>query len=474
LVAHVEVSPDAVAGIGSQVGAAASIPTTPAATVSPPAQDPVSVGVAQTFAARVSAIAEYSAAGGVITNVRADMVTASATGYQQQEQVNQASLTNGSSGPAAAAAPSMPVPAIPSLSPPVVAPPSIGAPPASGRAISQLIHSGAGPEGLFAAAQQMRQHAGELSATASQLRQSANGLGQEWDSAAGREAASRVNELGSWYDGHAQHATAAATALEHQGENFGRARAAIATPQQFDDLQRRLETAVAANQAPDSFGRYAPVIAQLQAQLGKLNAETVAHYGDYASGAADPSVVGDPLQAPPRPGGDVQAVGFDMPLSPQGEDPPHGKDPRYWIDVTKIIHVPEGQLAPYGTTQIGPGLFYPTGNPYAASDPPPAAKYPLDASDILYYPPGGPQLPPYGTAELSPGYYTPSPGQPGSMIPPSATPPSWPAPQQPIDVRDVINVPRGSLAPWGYIEYLPEWFAPGPQLTNTPTIPQPR
>ena len=311
--AHVEVSPDAVAGIGSQVGAAASIPTTPAATVSPPAQDPVSVGVAQTFAARVSAIAEYSAAGGVITNVRADMVTASATGYQQQEQVNQASLTNGGSGPAAAAAPSMPVPAIPSLSPPVVAPPSIGAPPASGRAISQLIHSGAGPEGLFAAAQQMRQHASELSATASQLRQSANGLGQEWDSAAGREAASRVNELGSWYDGHAQHATAAATALEHQGENFGRARAAIATPQQFDDLQRRLETAIAANQAPGSFGRYAPVIAQLQAQLGKLNAETVAHYGDYASGAADPSVVGDPLQAPPRPGGDVQAVGFDVP-----------------------------------------------------------------------------------------------------------------------------------------------------------------
>jgi hypothetical protein len=174
-VAHVEVSPDAVAGIGSQVAAAGSIPTTPAVTVSPPAHDPVSVGVAQTFAARVSVITEYSAAAGAITDVRSDMATASASGYQQQEQDNKAALAGGGDTPAATA-PYMPVPAIPSLSPPGVSPPSIGAPPAGGRAISQLIHSGAGPEALFAAAQQMRQHAAELSATASQLRQSANNL----------------------------------------------------------------------------------------------------------------------------------------------------------------------------------------------------------------------------------------------------------------------------------------------------------
>jgi hypothetical protein len=57
------------------------------------------------------------------------------------------------------------------------------------------------------------------------------------------------------------------------------------------------------------------------------------------------------------------------------------------------------------------------------------------------------------------------------MIAPSSST-DWPAPQQPIDVRDVIHVPHDSLAPWGYTEYLPEWFAPGPELTNTPTIPQ--
>jgi hypothetical protein len=53
------------------------------------------------------------------------------------------------------------------------------------------------------------------------------------------------------------------------------------------------------------------------------------------------------------------------------------------------------------------------------------------------------------------------------MIPPSYTP-DWAPPQQPIDVRDVIHVPQGSRAPWGYSQYLPEWFAPGPELTNTP------
>jgi hypothetical protein len=34
--------------------------------------------------------------------------------------------------------------------------------------------------------------------------------------------------------------------------------------------------------------------------------------------------------------------------------------------------------------------------------------------------------------------------------------------QTPIDLRDIIQVPPGKLAPWGYVEYLPGWFAPGP------------
>lgn len=137
---------------------------------------------------------------------------------------------------------------------------------------------------------------------------------------------------------------------------------------------------------------------------------------------------------------------------PPGTSPPHGKDPRYWIDVTKIIHVPEGELAPWGTRQIGPGLYYPFDDQqYNVTPPPPAAKYPLDMNDIVRTAPR--DLGPYNSTELAPGIFTPTP----STIHPE---PPWSPPQQPIDVRDVIQVAPGQLAPWGYKEYLPGWWAP--------------
>lgn len=153
----------------------------------------------------------------------------------------------------------------------------------------------------------------------------------------------------------------------------------------------------------------------------------------------------------------AQALDHDLPQSPapsDGEDPPHGKDPRYWIDVTKIIHVPEGQLAPYGSKQIGPGLWYPSNDQtYFVTPPPPPAKYPLDMNDIVQVGPG--KLGPYGSTELAPGIFAPAPN---SLWPTGA----WPKPEAPIDIRDVIQVPAGQLAPWGYREYLPGWWVPDP------------
>lgn len=152
----------------------------------------------------------------------------------------------------------------------------------------------------------------------------------------------------------------------------------------------------------------------------------------------------------------VQALDHDLPRSPApGDDPPPGKDPRYWIDVTKIIHVPNGQLAPFGTKQIGPGLYYPYNDQqYNATPPPPPAKYPLDMNDIIQVPQG--QLAPSGSKELSPGFFSPSPFSHDVADPP------WSAPKRPIDIRDVLEVPKGQLAPPDYEEYLPGWFAPDP------------
>jgi hypothetical protein len=278
-----------------------------------------------------------------------------------------------------------------------------------------------------------------------------------------------VTELGSWYESHAVHASSLAAAVETHGDNYGRARAAVPLPERFDDAERRLQVAIAANSAPGSLGRYTPVIAALQAELAQLNGQAIQGYANYAATATDPRVTGDPLQPPPRPG--VQAVGYDVSLTPPPAEPPHGEDPRYWIDVTKIIHVPDGQLAPSGTVQIGPGLYYPEpGSSFTYAPPPPPAKYPLDIGDIVSTAPA--QLGPSGhelIAQTPQGsYWAPDPSAGYQPAPP------WTAPQQPIDVRDVINVPPGQLAPWGYVEYLPGWWVPGPQLTNTRTIPQPR
>jgi hypothetical protein len=152
----------------------------------------------------------------------------------------------------------------------------------------------------------------------------------------------------------------------------------------------------------------------------------------------------------------AQALDRDLPQSPSstGGDPPHGKDPRYWIDVTKIVHVPEGQLAPNNSTQIGPGLYYPSPDrPGFATPQPPAAQWPLDMNDIVAVGPG--KLGPYGTTEIAPGIFAPTPN---TLWPE----PPWSPPQAPIDIRDIIQVPQGQLAPWGYTEYLPGWWAPDP------------
>jgi hypothetical protein len=466
-VAHVEVEPDAVAGTASQLAATGRLPASAGVTISPAAPDPVSTAVAQTLTARLAGITAYTAAAGAITDERASMLTANGADYRQQEAANTATLACGSA-PAATTA-QMPVGTLPVLPPPNVAAPSVGAPPASGKAIAELIHSGPGAAGLYAAAARIRQHSADLSARADRVRASAYSLNDDWDSAAGREASSRFTELGTWYESHAAHATSLAAALDTHGDNYGRAKTAVPQPDQFHDVEQRLQMAIAANQAPGSLGRYAPIILALQKELAQLNGEAIEGYANYAASAADPSVTGDPLQPPPR--ASVRALDHDIPLTPPPADPPHGKDPRYWIDVTKIIHVPDGQLAPYGTVQIGPGLYYPDpSSGFTYQPPPPPAKYPLDIGDIVKTAPG--QLGPSGhelIAQTPQGsYWAPDPGAGYQPAPP------WSAPRQPIDVRDVIQVSAGQLAPWGYVEYLPGWFVPGPQLTNTPTIPAPR
>ncbi|MBY0290884.1 MAG: hypothetical protein K2X52_27650 [Mycobacteriaceae bacterium] len=175
---------------------------------------------------------------------------------------------------------------------------------------------------------------------------------------------------------------------------------------------------------------------------------------------------GSPGNASSAGGDDVQALDNDEPVTTDEEDPPFGLDRRYWLDATKIIHVPEGELAPAGTIEIGPGLYYPApDSPYTVMPPPPPAKYPLDVGDIVTTRPG--QLGPATHQELIPGVWVPDPNAGYQPSPP------WAAPQQPIDVRDIMHIPEGQLAPRGYVEYLPEWWVREPSYYPTMIPPPP-
>lgn len=145
------------------------------------------------------------------------------------------------------------------------------------------------------------------------------------------------------------------------------------------------------------------------------------------------------------------------PQSPAPKDPPHGKDPRYWIDTDQLQYVPDGKLAPHGYQQVGPNLYHPLpGYPPGASMP--TANLPLDADDLVHVRPG--QLGPPHTRELIPGWFTPVPIEGETFS----------SPTQPVDIRDIIQVPKGTLAPYNYFEYLPGWFAP--KTIDPPVIPR--
>src|SRR4051812_19078959 len=89
----------------------------------------------------------------------------------------------------------------------------------------------------------------------------------------------------------------------------------------------------------------------------------------------------------------AQALDHDLPELPASsgeEDPPHGKDPRYWIDATKIVHVSEGQLAPNKSRprSVLDCSTHLRIDPAFATPPPLPAQWPLDMNDIVRVGPG--------------------------------------------------------------------------------------
>jgi hypothetical protein len=226
----------------------------------------------------------------------------------------------------------------------------------------------------------------------------------------------------------------------------------------LDAITAQTHSITQAAAAARSAGAQRAVLSALRSQLAQAQQVVASTRQQAGASAAAISALRYPEGAPDG-GGSIQPLDDGA-----GKSPPHGHDPRYWIDVTKIVQVPDGALAPRGYVQIGPNQWYPfEDNQMSVHPPPDPVKYPLDLNTISHVAPG--QLGPTGTTELSPGVFAPDPRKgPGPQ-------PPWPAPQAPVDIRDVIHVPPNELAPWGYREYLPGWWAPDVSRDSGPHLP---
>jgi hypothetical protein len=370
------------------------------------------------------------------------MLASSANAYDEQEQLNAAGLDSVGGSAAASASPSPVVPNLPTPTIPAITAPRVGAAPTNGKDIARLLHGGPGPAGLYSVAQQMRSHARQLQEAARQLHDGSTALSGDWQSSAGSQASQRIKELSQWYERHGEHAAAVAAALETHADDYARARANTPTAEQFEDSEQRLKQAAQANANPASMGRYAPVVSALQTELGRLHAKAAAQYADYAGSAGNPSLVGAPLEPPPRPGsGRVQAL--DVPQSPAPDD-----QQKYWLDLSKMVIQDPSKLGPYGYQELVPhsGVWYP-------ENPTGPAKAPVDLKDIIQLAPGA--LVPSCHQELIPGSGTWVP-EPHTSYAPGV--PEKP-PEFPIDVRRLIQVPEGQLAPFDSKQIAPGlWY----------------
>jgi hypothetical protein len=304
--------------------------------------------VASTLSARLQTIGAHSARAAHITSTAATVLQRNAGTYREQEALTAASLHPGggaaagalaasTAGMVAVAAPPVPTPVVPASAP-------AGVTPTGGKSIAALIHGGAGPGPLLAAADRARAHVTELREISTSLLATTARLAQVWQSPAAEAVIERISGLARWYDNHAEHTTTVARACEDQADNFARTRAAVPRPEEFDDLERRLENATRANVA--ARGAYIPVIAELQTQLAATHTRAVTAYADYSTRAADLRTA-DSTSPPPT----VHAVDYtgDIKEAPPGPVPERPWEYNNGYTTTVNARGPDGTIVDGGT-----------------------------------------------------------------------------------------------------------------------------
>jgi hypothetical protein len=315
--------------IGNGIAAAAATPpTAPPTTVLPTGSDPVSVSAADAMSARIAQIQACSGHAAQVVAAAGAMLRADAGAYADTDTANAHTL--GATGSGATSTPtSRETPSAPSPAAATFPSPPPFAPTLSGRRIAELLHGGAGPASLSAAAADLTAHAAQLAHTDARLTSAVADMSGTWHSGAGHAANTRIRGLAAWHGGHAEHGRTAAKAAVAQAENFTQACMAIPHPDEFRTLERRLQAAATANAAPPA-GRYNAVIARMQQQLAHLNQTAVTGYARYAAATdATPRPLRSPIEPLDWRPGRLHAtrlfLGFD-PAAPLDGNLPLGSD----------------------------------------------------------------------------------------------------------------------------------------------------
>ena len=287
------------------VGLCATEGATAAAPVcQPAAADPVSVGLAawlSTSAAALSVLMDHAAQQRAVGGIS---VARTAGALQSTDERNAAAIVAAAAGEhlaagAEAATPGGDVadiaaPAVPV--PPPLAPPA----PLTGEQVSALVHGGPGPAAFRSFAESLRAVvAPQVRSAADDTRQHAAGIGQHWidgHQQAARNAAAHADWLDDDLHAHVLHlAQSADSAADHAHTLI----ASTPRPEDFADLHRRLNVAVANWQASGGINA-APVLA-LSQRIATAQADAVAGYQQYHAAAAAAATTAPPLPKPAPP-----------------------------------------------------------------------------------------------------------------------------------------------------------------------------
>ena len=301
------------AGVTAAAAAASATPAAPA--VPACAADATSVQVATGFAGRIGALGVRTTAANLKTGAAAARLHGDADAYQLQDGVGAADLADaGAAAGQMVQAPDVSTPVPPDMPAPPGAPG--GVVPTTGQQISAVVHSGPGTQGLLAVAGLLDTQAAELEQAAATVRAAGSETTSSWSSGAAEAAEAHLVGLESSYSDQAIQARSLAGQMRGHADDFARAKAVIPPPRVFDDLQRRLQAAYAANAHPASMGRFSGQIADLQHKLAAANHDALDGYGRYQEAAQIRAATIDPHDTKPDTGTPAAA---DEPAGAGGE-----------------------------------------------------------------------------------------------------------------------------------------------------------